>query len=91
MNEKNGYTDITLTLKSGDALLMYTDGVTEALDARSGEMFGRANLAADFIRSAGQSSKEVIRSVIGKVFEFTDYAAIDDDITMICIRKERGG
>jgi serine phosphatase RsbU (regulator of sigma subunit) len=91
LNEKNNYMDITLTLKSGDGLLMYTDGITEALDARSGEMFGRENLAADFIASGRQPSKEVVRSALEKAFEFTDYAAIDDDITMICIRKKEGG
>jgi sigma-B regulation protein RsbU (phosphoserine phosphatase) len=75
----------TVTLSPGDILLLYTDGVTEAINRRE-EEFGRERLA-EFAR---QSSHLPARDLVGEVRrllqEFTDGQPLADDTTIIACK-----
>lgn len=75
------------TLKPGEAIFMYTDGVTEAENADK-ELFGDdATLAAlaDARNSNARTSKEFVEYVYGKVKEHAGDVDQSDDITMVVV------
>jgi serine phosphatase RsbU (regulator of sigma subunit) len=71
------------SLGIGDALLLYSDGVTEALGAEGGH-FGEARLM-DAIRASGPEPEDIIRHVRGALADFTSGAPQSDDITLLCV------
>jgi len=74
-----------MTLAPGDALFLYTDGVTEATDAGE-QLFGVERLRDVLTEHAGVSSVEVITAVTGAVDRFVKKAPQADDVTMLCLR-----
>jgi serine phosphatase RsbU (regulator of sigma subunit)/anti-sigma regulatory factor (Ser/Thr protein kinase) len=70
----------------GDALLLYSDGVTEA-HSTAREMFGTPRLAA-FV--AGDD--DLIRGLLGSLAEFTGPGWVqEDDITLVTLRRAADG
>ena len=71
-------------LSPGDKLVIYTDGVTEAQDAR-GAFFGRKRLF-DLVRAqAAASAAELHDAIQGAVRDFTEGAPQSDDITLVVL------
>jgi sigma-B regulation protein RsbU (phosphoserine phosphatase) len=78
------YVDCAQKFEPGDAMIFYTDGITEARGA-GGELFGTSRL--DQILLSGDSAAEQIaRRTIAAVEEFTGSAAPTDDRTMLVAR-----
>ncbi len=80
------YDEIILNMKDGDCLFLYTDGVTEA-PSQSGEMFGEKRLYQLFQQNIEKNSIDLVHSILGTLYEYTGYTSMDDDITMICIKR----
>jgi sigma-B regulation protein RsbU (phosphoserine phosphatase) len=78
--------DFTLALERGDCLLLYTDGVTEALDAEGNE-FGFERMNECVKASAAKGAPAVIARVIDELRSFVGSHPQNDDITLIAIRK----
>jgi sigma-B regulation protein RsbU (phosphoserine phosphatase) len=70
-------------LGQGDALLLYSDGVTEALSAEGGE-FGETRLM-DAVRASSPAPDDIIRHVREALSDFTKGAAQSDDVTLLCV------
>ena len=81
------YTRNSLQLNPGDALVMYTDGVTEA-ENKEHAQFGESRLEAELAALKGAPSKQIVESVLAKVREFTAGAPQSDDITQLVIRRK---
>lgn len=79
--------DFTLTLESNNCLILYTDGVTEALD-RQGSEFGMENVIRSILASASDGAAGVITRLTDDVREFVGAHPQNDDITLIVIRKK---
>jgi len=80
----------TAQLECGDGLLLYTDGVTEAMDAKGG-MFGEARLEAALSGAGPQDgAAPMMAAVRAAVEKFTAGAEQYDDITMLGFRRTRG-
>ena len=77
----------SLQLNPGDALVMYTDGVTEA-ENREHAQFGESRLEATLADLKGAPSKQIVETIKTKIREFTDGAAQSDDITQLVIRRK---
>ena len=77
----------SLRLNPGDALVMFTDGVTEA-ENKDHEQFGEARLEAALAELKGAESKQIVDKVNAKVKEFVAGAAQSDDITQLVIRRK---
>jgi sigma-B regulation protein RsbU (phosphoserine phosphatase) len=68
-------------------LLLYTDGVTEALDS-AGDEFGIDRMIESVRASApGNNAQAIISRVIEDVKNFVGTTSQHDDITLIAIRK----
>ncbi|MFP5342905.1 MAG: PP2C family protein-serine/threonine phosphatase [Candidatus Limnocylindria bacterium] len=82
--------EVAVGLRPGDALLLYTDGVT---DARSpaGERFEEARLFAAIESARGGSAQDLVDAVAGAVAAFAGVSEPADDITIVAIRRRREG
>jgi sigma-B regulation protein RsbU (phosphoserine phosphatase) len=78
--------DFAVPLERDDCLVLYTDGVTEALDAEGNE-FGLERTIQSVRASATDGAQAIIRQVIDDVRKFTGSYPQNDDITLIAIRK----
>jgi sigma-B regulation protein RsbU (phosphoserine phosphatase) len=78
--------DFALSFKRDDCLLLYTDGVTEALDA-NGDEFGPDRMIECMRTSAREGAPAVITKLIDELRNFVGAQPQNDDITLIAIRK----
>ena len=77
------YTPAELSLDEGDLLLIYSDGLTEAMNSE-GECFGEARLEEWTSRHAELSETEISAGLVGQVESFVgEGEAQQDDITLI--------
>ena len=86
------YGQAAVGLERGDLLLLYTDGVTEAMTPARGkgfrELFGVERLDHALIDARACSARECIRRICAEVAAFTENAPSVDDETLIAIRCE---
>jgi sigma-B regulation protein RsbU (phosphoserine phosphatase) len=73
----------------GDALLMYSDGISEAADSR-GELYGEDRLSALWRDCAGAPTAGVIDRLLAEVARFRGSAGQSDDMTALVVGP-RGG
>src|SRR6476659_1861376 len=78
MFRETRYHEYYHTFKPGEILVLYTDGVTEALSP-GGEEFGRDRLVVAAKEGAGLSARELVASMQRSVMEWTDGAGSNDD------------
>jgi serine phosphatase RsbU (regulator of sigma subunit) len=71
----------------GDALVLYTDGVTEAQDRRE-EFFGKKRLLEVAQASLGRAAEEIQGSLLAEVHEFVGDASRFDDLTLMVIARD---
>ncbi|MCU0725766.1 MAG: fused response regulator/phosphatase [Planctomycetes bacterium] len=74
-----------MALRPGDAIVFYTDGVSEAFNPRD-EWFGDARLLADAGEFAGRSAPEITAGLLRTVRAFADGAPQSDDIAILTLR-----
>ena len=79
------YKQKQMTLSSGDLILIYTDGVTEAFNEEQ-EMFEETRLLKAVQEVAKQTSAKTIEHIKKKLKEFTKDASQSDDVAMIAIK-----
>jgi hypothetical protein len=85
------YEEGVLALEAGDRLVLYTDGVTEAANAR-GEMVGEERLYGWLDEmDLALDSKAVVESVLDRVRGFLGDAEAGDDITVMALRVLEDG
>jgi serine phosphatase RsbU (regulator of sigma subunit) len=79
--------DVVFDLDPGDALVLYTDGVTD--ERRDGdEEFGERRLQSLLASHAGRSAEEIAAAVDDAVASFRTGAA-RDDVAVLVVRVER--
>ena len=78
------YGQNTVTLNPGETIILYTDGVTEAMN-NEGEQFGVERMREVFVNSAPKDSDNATRTIFDAVNAFADGAAQSDDITCLTL------
>ena len=78
--------DLAVPLERDDCLILYTDGITEALNG-NGDEFGLENTMNSVRASAKGGAPAVITRLIDDVRNFVGATPQNDDITLIVIRK----
>ncbi len=74
-----------VSYKSGDIMVLYTDGITEAKDAR-GEEFDYDRLSKALQEVTEKSSLEIEKHIINRLLEFTGTKDINDDYTLMTVK-----
>lgn len=80
------YSSGTVALAPGDTLVMFTDGVNEALSVEM-EEFGDARLQQLLARHAGNDASCMMEAVRDAVHDFTLGAPQSDDITLLVVHR----
>ncbi|MBN1346051.1 MAG: SpoIIE family protein phosphatase [Phycisphaerae bacterium] len=78
---KHGVVDLQL----GDVLLLYTDGVVDAMNFMS-ETFGRERLAESLVRYAALQAGAIAPNILWDVRRFVGLAEQIDDVTMVSLK-----
>jgi sigma-B regulation protein RsbU (phosphoserine phosphatase) len=79
--------EVTIPLGPGDLFVLFTDGITEAMNP-TGDCFGDERLAA-LIEQHGQMAVERLRErILSEVEAFVGAAPQQDDMTMLFLRVE---
>jgi sigma-B regulation protein RsbU (phosphoserine phosphatase) len=80
------YSQQTETVQPGDLVLLYTDGVTEAVNT-AGEEFGIARLEAVLRRRAAGPAEIIVASIRAALEAFAGGAAPLDDVTLVLAKR----
>jgi sigma-B regulation protein RsbU (phosphoserine phosphatase) len=78
--------DVAVPLERDDCILLYTDGITEALD-NEGNEFGLERTMEAVRVSAKEGAQAIVTRLIDELRNFVGSTAQNDDITLIAIRK----
>lgn len=78
------YQAYEITLKPGDKIFIYTDGVPEATNTHN-ELFGTDRMIDALNANSGGTPQEILAEVRRAVDEFVGEAEQFDDLTMLCL------
>jgi sigma-B regulation protein RsbU (phosphoserine phosphatase) len=81
--------DSTLTLAQDDVMVLYTDGATEAFDAKAGglrggaEMYGVERLSKVVLEAGAETAVEIVDRIVASL---ADYQC-PDDVTLLALKR----
>lgn len=78
------YEEQRVELRAGDVLVLYTDGVTEAMNPER-EEFGEERLAEAVKRARDRGAAGLLERLVGAVREFVREAPAHDDLTVVVL------
>jgi serine phosphatase RsbU (regulator of sigma subunit) len=74
-------------LAAGDALLLFTDGISEARDGE-GRFFGEERLKAAVAAAGDCSAEEIVQALVTAVDRFTGSVDQTDDLTLLVAKRD---
>jgi phosphoserine phosphatase RsbU/P len=80
------FTQRTLTLQRGDLLLLYTDGLVDAIDGHN-RPFGMDSLEQLLLESSQLSASKILDRVEEKLFEHSGGTTPVDDVTLLLVKR----
>jgi PAS domain S-box-containing protein len=86
--ENRNYSSRTIPVGPDDVIVMYTDGVTESINAQE-EMFGEDRLRDIILKNASFPAQAILERILSGVQEFTGDMPQFDDITLMVIKGTR--
>jgi sigma-B regulation protein RsbU (phosphoserine phosphatase) len=89
MDEVN-FEEKQLALEKDDVIVLYTDGVTEAIDKTKGE-FGKERLRQVILQNNKLAAGDIIEKIKNEVLFFSSGEPQFDDITLVILRVTGGG
>jgi sigma-B regulation protein RsbU (phosphoserine phosphatase) len=75
----------TLPVQSGDILLLYSDGVTEAMNPDN-HLFDLPRLESALKESAHFPAEKIVAGINHRLDEFVQSEELHDDVTMVAIK-----
>lgn len=86
--EEFAFSSQSLQMEDGDSLLLYTDGVTEAMNVKNEEL-GNDETLACAAQHTGETPDAIVNALLQRIRQHTVNAEQSDDITMLCIRYDK--
>jgi sigma-B regulation protein RsbU (phosphoserine phosphatase) len=84
VSKDEAYTQSILELESGDTLLLYTDGLSDAMNFEQ-KTFGRERVVRALMQG-GETAEVVAQNVLWEMRKFVGMSKRTDDVTMIVVR-----
>jgi sigma-B regulation protein RsbU (phosphoserine phosphatase) len=81
------YDQISLPIETGDLLLLYSDGVTDARNL-AGEFFGAERLTDCLQTNRHLAPEALVRAIRNAVFAFAESDHLADDLTCVALKVE---
>ncbi|MDZ4712246.1 MAG: PP2C family protein-serine/threonine phosphatase [bacterium] len=78
--------EVFFDFKKGDKLILYTDGVNEAMDNNKAE-YGLDSLELYLNGSSGKNAKELLQGIMDDIKKFTKNSLQRDDLTLLIIQR----
>jgi sigma-B regulation protein RsbU (phosphoserine phosphatase) len=78
-----------IELAPGDRLVLYTDGVTDAMTS-TGARFGKDRMIATIEEARGGTAHDIVRALSGAVSGFCEGVVPVDDVTIVAVGRQRG-
>jgi sigma-B regulation protein RsbU (phosphoserine phosphatase) len=88
MEPRTAYHHKRIMLGPGDLLMVYSDGLTAALNPR-GQMFGCDRLDAAIHQYAREGARAVKAAIVESLEEFLGAAEPEDDVTLLVVERLR--
>jgi sigma-B regulation protein RsbU (phosphoserine phosphatase) len=85
IDEDFSYQSKTIVLQKGESIFLYTDGVTEAMNAKE-ELFTEQRMEKELAVLKESPVKGVINGMLEKIEAFSEGVEQHDDITMLILR-----
>lgn len=76
-----------LQMECGDVLVLYTDGVTDALDQSGEDEFGASRLTEVVLEHGAKSAQALTDEILGAVRDFVQSAPQFDDLTLLVVKR----
>lgn len=80
------YENMDVALADEEMLLLYTDGVTEAMNPKN-EMFGEDRLRELSTKLKDSTAEKLVQEIVGNVHAHADGTDQSDDITVLAVRS----
>jgi PAS domain S-box-containing protein len=77
--------ETTVPLRSGDVMVLYTDGITEAMN-RAGDTYGIDRLSEAVRMSHAQPADAICKAVLSSLHEYTAGEVLLDDISLLVVK-----
>jgi serine phosphatase RsbU (regulator of sigma subunit) len=85
--EDANYEETRLQLAIGDKIILYTDGIVEAMNEKE-EMFGFERLQEVVLEAKSAEADLLLKEILEKVNDFAGNAPQHDDLTVIVVSVE---
>ena len=82
------YAEQALTLEPGDLLLLYTDGISEAM-THDDEEWGEDRMIEAATKARGKHADEILSAMFAACDKFTAEASQHDDMTMLILKLDK--
>lgn len=78
--------EVYFDFKKGDKLILYTDGVNEAMDNKKSE-YGLDNLESFLNNNSDKNANELLNGLLADIKKFTKDSLQRDDLTLLIIQR----
>jgi serine phosphatase RsbU (regulator of sigma subunit) len=85
MGFSSGLEEKTMPLKSGDVLLLYSDGITEAMNSKN-HLFELSRLESALKESAHYPAEKIVQRINHRLGEFVQSEELQDDVTLVALK-----
>ena len=83
---RNHISAVNLHFSADDVLVLYTDGIVEAMHPETGAEYGYERLRLLIERKAMSSTEQIKSAVLDDVNTFLEKGEIKDDLTLLIIK-----
>jgi sigma-B regulation protein RsbU (phosphoserine phosphatase) len=73
-----------MVLAPGDMLILYTDGITEAMNAAK-ELYSEEKLLETVMQRANETAEGLVREIVQSVHDYAGNEPQSDDITLLAL------
>jgi sigma-B regulation protein RsbU (phosphoserine phosphatase) len=79
--------DVTLELATGDGIVVYSDGITEA-ESETGKLYGLERLCTAVGAVWEQPAEQIKEAVVADVRQFMGHSKLLDDLTLLVVKQQ---